>query len=77
MVMRMLGEMAVANPSTGSFADYARDAMGHVGGLLGGLAVLVLLGHRRRFRGGRRGQDHHRTGCRCVPCGSCRSSSWC
>jgi GABA permease len=28
MVMRMLAEMAVANPSTGSFADYARDAMG-------------------------------------------------
>ncbi len=28
MVMRMLGEMAVANPSTGSFADYARNAMG-------------------------------------------------
>src|SRR5215213_5206523 len=28
MVMRMLAEMAVANPSTGSFADYAREAMG-------------------------------------------------
>ncbi len=28
MVMRMLGEMAVASPSTGSFADYARRAMG-------------------------------------------------
>jgi GABA permease len=28
MVMRMLGEMAVANPSTGSFSDYARAAMG-------------------------------------------------
>ena len=27
MVMRMLGEMAVANPSTGSFADYARKAL--------------------------------------------------
>ncbi len=27
-VMRMLGEMAVANPSTGSFADYARRALG-------------------------------------------------
>jgi GABA permease len=27
-VMRMLGEMAVANPSTGSFADYARLALG-------------------------------------------------
>ncbi|MEO5743022.1 MAG: amino acid permease [Terracoccus sp.] len=28
MVMRMLAEMAVANPSTGSFADYARRALG-------------------------------------------------
>jgi GABA permease len=28
MVMRMLGEMATANPSTGSFADYAREALG-------------------------------------------------
>lgn len=28
MVMRMLGEMATANPSTGSFADYARHALG-------------------------------------------------
>jgi GABA permease len=28
LVMRMLGEMATANPSTGSFADYARAAMG-------------------------------------------------
>ena len=26
--MRMLGEMATANPSTGSFADYAREALG-------------------------------------------------
>ncbi len=28
MVMRMLAEMAVANPSTGSFADYSREALG-------------------------------------------------
>src|SRR3954471_20218887 len=28
MVMRMLAEMAVAHPSTGSFADYSRDALG-------------------------------------------------
>ncbi|MEZ0362776.1 amino acid permease [Mycobacterium sp. pUA109] len=28
LVMRMLGEMATAHPSTGSFADYARDALG-------------------------------------------------
>jgi GABA permease len=28
LLMRMLGEMAAANPSTGSFADYARKALG-------------------------------------------------
>ncbi len=28
MIMRMLGEMAVASPSTGSFADYSRTALG-------------------------------------------------
>ena len=28
LVMKMLGEMAVAKPSTGSFAEYARDALG-------------------------------------------------
>jgi len=47
MVMRMLGEMAAANPATGSFADYARQSIGGVGRLLGGLALLVLLGDRR------------------------------
>ena len=28
LVMRMLGEMAASHPSTGSFADYARTALG-------------------------------------------------
>ena len=32
MVMRMLGEMATANPSTGSFSDYARSALGNWAG---------------------------------------------
>lgn len=32
LVMRMLGEMAVANPSTGSFVNYARLALGHWAG---------------------------------------------
>ncbi|GAA2358002.1 hypothetical protein GCM10009854_40450 [Saccharopolyspora halophila] len=32
LVMRMLGEMAVANPKTGSFTEYARDAMGNWAG---------------------------------------------
>ena len=62
LVMRMLGEMATANPSTGSFADYARAGAGRLGRLLRRLAVLVLLGHRGRLRGRRRRQDHHTTG---------------
>ncbi|WP_343601828.1 amino acid permease [Mycobacterium sp.] len=32
LVMRMLGEMASANPATGSFADYARQALGEWAG---------------------------------------------
>ncbi|CAN5611739.1 amino acid permease [soil metagenome] len=32
MVMRMLAEMAVANPTTGSFADYSRNALGNWAG---------------------------------------------
>lgn len=28
LIMRMLGEMAVAQPSVGSFSDYARTALG-------------------------------------------------
>src|SRR5271163_1485022 len=32
LVMRMLGEMATANPSTGSFADYAAKALGEWAG---------------------------------------------
>jgi GABA permease len=32
MVMRMLGEMATANPATGSFAAYARQALGNWAG---------------------------------------------
>jgi GABA permease len=36
LVMRMLGEMAVANPSVGSFADYTRSAMGNWAGFTTG-----------------------------------------
>ena len=32
LVMRMLGEMAVMQPDTGSFATYARKAIGHWAG---------------------------------------------
>jgi len=35
-VMRMLGEMAVANPSTGSFADYSRQSLGNWAGFSAG-----------------------------------------
>ena len=36
LVMRMLGEMAVANPSTGSFTDYTRSAIGNWAGFSSG-----------------------------------------
>ena len=39
-VMRMLGEMATVNPTSGSFATYAREAIG-VGGLYNRLVILV------------------------------------
>ena len=34
--MRMLGELAVANPQTGFFTDYARKVLGHPYGFVGG-----------------------------------------
>src|SRR6185312_13278491 len=34
--MRMLGELAAANPGTGFFTDYARKVMGHGWGFVGG-----------------------------------------
>ena len=58
LVMRMLGEMAVANPSTGSFADYARLSLGNWARLHDRLAVLVVLGDRARGRGGGGRRDH-------------------
>ena len=57
LVMRMLGEMAVANPQVGSFAEYARRSLGGWAGFSVGLALLVLLVDRPRDRGGRRGGD--------------------
>ena len=57
LVMRMLGEMAVANPQVGSFAEYARRVAGRLGGLHHRLAVLVLLGDRAGHRGRRRRRD--------------------
>jgi len=34
LVMRMLGEMAVADPTVGSFVEYARKALGDQGGFM-------------------------------------------
>ena len=57
--MRMLGEMATANPSTGSFADYARRAMGGWAGFSVGWLYWYFWVDRGRLRGRRRGQDPH------------------
>ena len=42
-VMRMLGEMAAAHPSSGSFATYGRMAFGHWAGFLLGWIYYFLL----------------------------------
>jgi hypothetical protein len=57
LVMRMLGEMAVPNPSIGLRGDRA----GRLGALPGRLAVLVLLGHRPGGRGRGRARRSSRT----------------
>ncbi len=44
LVMRMLGEMAVLEPDTGSFSTYARKSNWPVGRLYHWLVVLVVLG---------------------------------
>src|SRR3712207_9317758 len=54
MVMRMLGEMATANPSTGSFADYARNALGGWAGFSVGWLYwyfwVIVVGDRKSTR---------------------------
>ncbi len=44
-VMRMLGEMAAVNPTSGSFATYAREAIGPWAGYTIGQVILVFLGN--------------------------------
>ncbi len=44
MIMRMLAEMAVATPDTGSFSTYADKSDRPLGGLYHRLAILVVLG---------------------------------
>ena len=67
LVMRMLAEMAVARPSTGSFADFAPRRARRLGRVLRRLALLVLLGDRGRVRGRRRAP-------KCSSIGSTRRS---
>ena len=73
MVMRMLGEMAVASPSTGSFADWARRALGGWAGFSVGWLYwyfwVIVVG----FEAVAGGEDHHLLGwmrrCGCCPSG--------
>ncbi len=46
MIMRMLAEMAVATPDTGSFSTYADKAIGRWAGYTIGWLYLVVLGPR-------------------------------
>lgn len=55
LVMRMLGEMAVLEPDTGSFSTYARKAIGPWAGFYDWLVILVVLGSC----------DSSRSDCRC------------
>lgn len=57
LIMRMLGEMAVARPSVGSFSDYGRMALGNSGpgspsGGYTGTSGPSSSGSRRRLRPG-------------------------
>ena len=72
LVMRMLGEMATAQPVDGLLRRLRAPRTRRLGGLLGGLALLVLLGDRRRLRGRRRRRDPHASGSTCR-CGCSRS----
>ena len=63
LVMRMLGEMAVARPAIGSFVEYCRSALGRLGRLQRRLAVLVVLVDRPRHRGRRRARRSCSAGC--------------
>lgn len=50
IVMRALGEMAVAEPVSGSFSDYAHKIRWTVRGLRRGMDLLVLLDRRQHRR---------------------------
>ena len=68
-IMRMLGEMATANPDTGSFSTLCRPGHRPLGGLHHRLAVLGLPGAADGLGGARRGHHPARVVPRC-----CRST---
>jgi len=56
LVMRLISEMSVADPTAGSFTELIRGGLGNWGGFVFRLALLVFLGrggsHRNPGRGG-------------------------
>ncbi len=54
LVMRMIGEMAMAHPGQRAFTEFARIGLGRWAGFPHRLAVLVFLDDRRAHRGHRR-----------------------
>jgi GABA permease len=76
LVMRMLGEMAVAHPDTGSFSAYADRAIGRwagftIGWLVGFFWVVVLAVEATA------GATSPTAGCRASRSGPGRCCSWC
>ena len=74
LVMRMLGEMAVALPKVRVVHRFSARGARALGGVRGGLAVLVFLGHHRAGRGDRRGQHSASVGFRSSRCWSSGSA---
>ena len=74
MVMRMLGEMAVANPAIGSFVEYTRQAIGPWAGFTTGWLYWWFWAIVARDRGRRGRDDHPRVAARRSPSGRSRCS---
>ncbi len=49
LIMRMLGEMAVVNPDSGSFSTYAHQAFRSLGRIHDRLVILVQLGYHHCY----------------------------
>ena len=58
LVMRMIGEMAVAHPGQRAFTEFARIGLGRWAGFIYRMALLVFLDGRRADRGDRRSGHH-------------------